>query len=175
MVMGCSGGGKSSLAIRLSKISGLRLIHMDKFYYHPNWMMCNKDDIIKNVLKVIEGDGWVFDGNHSSTHDVRAQKSQMIIWVDIARWRCIYNVILRSWHYRGQTRPDMAEGCNEQLTWDFIKFIWNFKYRGNVKIAKVMDDNKHRLVVFRLKNYVEIDVFVERFENGEFEIDSKTF
>ncbi len=170
MVMGCSGGGKSSLSKKIAKITGLRLIHMDFFYFEPNWIMRDNDMIMQDVLSAIKHDGWVFDGNHSSTQDARAEKSQMIIWVDIPRWRCLLNVVMRTWKYRGRARPDMADGCNERLTWDFIKFIWGFKHRGNVKIAKLIEDHQMAKFTFRLKSYAEVNALVARFENGDFNV-----
>ncbi|MBL1240949.1 MAG: AAA family ATPase [OCS116 cluster bacterium] len=161
MVMGCAGAGKSALARRIAEITSLRLIHMDPFYYKPNWVVREAEEVKTLALKAIEVDGWVFDGNHSETHEIRAEKSEIIIWVDIPRWRCFYNVFLRFRKFRGQTRPDMADGCEERVTWGFIKFIWSFNQRS-WKIVKLLEDNKHKKQVYRFKNYAEIDAFVEK-------------
>ena len=160
MVMGCSGAGKSDLARRIAEITGLRLIHMDYFYYEPNWALRDNDDIIRSVVESIAEDGWVFDGNHSTTYDLRAEKSDMIIWVKIPRWRCLFNVCYRAWRYRGKTRPDMADGCIERVNWDFIKFIWSFDKRSG-GMAKLLADNRDKKRVFELTNYTEVEAFVE--------------
>lgn len=149
------------MARRIAKITNLRLIHMDYFYYHPNWELRDNDDIIQSVVESIAEDGWVFDGNHSSTYELRAKNAEMIIWVRIPRWRCILNVCHRAWQFRGKTRPDMADGCIERLNWGFIKFIWNFDKRS-AKIAKLLADNKNLKRTYELFSYAEIEVFVEK-------------
>lgn len=161
MVMGCAGAGKSDLAKRIAEITGLRLIHMDPFYYKPNWLLREAEDVKALALAAIKIDGWVFDGNHSETHEIRAEKSEIIIWVDIPRWRCFYNVFYRAWKYRGKTRPDMADDCIERVDWNFIKFIWNFKKRSG-KIGKLLADNRDKKQVYRFKDYAEINAFVEK-------------
>lgn len=159
--MGCAGAGKSYLAKQIAEITGLRLIHMDPFYYKSNWVQRDANEVKALALEAIEVDGWVFDGNHSETHKIRAEKSEIIIWVDIARWRCFYNVFYRAWKYRGKTRPDMAADCVERVDWGFIKFIWNFNKRS-WKITKLLEDNKEKKQVYRFRNYAEINAFVEK-------------
>lgn len=159
--MGNSGSGKSNLARRMVEITKLRLIHMDYFYYEPNWVLRDVDDVVALVTDAIKDDGWVFDGNHSTTHKLRAKKSEIMIWVDIPRWRCIYNVLMRAWKYRGQTRPDMSPECPERMTWDFIKFVWSFNSRGYIKITKLFTDYKDQKRIYHLKSYAEVDAFVE--------------
>lgn len=159
MVLGCSGAGKSALAGRVAEITGLRLIHMDYFYYEPNWTVRNDDDITASVVEAIAEDGWVFDGNHASTFDLRAEKSDMIIWVRIPRWRCLFNVCYRAWRYRGETRPDMAYGCDERVTWNHIKFIWNFNKRSG-GMVKLLADNEEKKQTYILTDYAQIEAFV---------------
>ena len=36
-------------------------------------------------------------------------------------------VARRQIRYRNRTRPDMAPGCPERLTWFFLKYIWNYR------------------------------------------------
>ncbi len=161
MVLGCSGGGKSTLARRLSEVTGLRCIHMDLIYWKPNWVERDRETVMNMVIEQIKPDGWVFDGNHSSSYDLRLSNTHIVIWVDIPRWRCLLNVCFRVIQYRGRTRPDMTIGCPEKVDWAFLKFIWDFKNRGNVKIATMLERVKDRKRIYHLKNYAEIDAFVE--------------
>lgn len=160
MVLGCSGAGKSVLARRVAEITGLRLIHMDYFYFEPNWTVRNEDDIVARVVESIAEDGWVFDGNHAETFDLRAEKSDVIIWVNIPRWRCLFNALCRTWRYRGETRPDMADDCPERMNWNHVKFIWNFKKRSGAMV-KLIADNEHKKQIFILTNYRQVEDFVE--------------
>lgn len=162
MVLGCGGAGKSTLARHLSEVMELRCIHMDLIYWMPNWVQRDRETVMRMVEEQIKLDGWVFDGNNSSTYDLRLAKAEIVIWVDIPRWRCLLNVCFRALKYRGQTRPDMTLGCNERVEWEFLKLIWNFKHRGKVNIANMLERIKDQKQIYHLKNYAEIDAFVEK-------------
>ena len=161
MVLGCSGGGKSTLANALASITGLRAVHMDLMFWKPNWVERSKPEIMQMVLNELKHDGWVFDGNHSSTHAHRLEHADMIIWVDIARWRCLFNIFLRLWKYRGRHRPSITEGCHERVEWDFLKYIWDFNKVRGPKIAKLLEQVKDSKQTVRLRNYAEMNVFIE--------------
>lgn len=161
MVMGCSGGGKSTLTQTLAQITGLRAIHIDFFFWKPNWVERSKPEVMELVLNELKTDGWVFDGNHSSSHAARLEHADMIIWVDISRWRCIFNVIMRLWAYRGSHRPTITEGCNERIEWEFLKYIWNFNRVRGPKIAKLFETVKDSKQTIRLRNYADVNAFVE--------------
>jgi hypothetical protein len=62
-------------------------------------------------------------------------------------------------HHRG-TRPDMTPGCNERLTWEFIRWIWEYprtqRPRVLARLAALRPDQ--RAVVLRSTG--EIDDFL---------------
>jgi adenylate kinase family enzyme len=43
IIIGSSGGGKSTLARQLGDITGLPVIHLDKVFWNPNWVETPKD------------------------------------------------------------------------------------------------------------------------------------
>ena len=166
MVLGCSGGGKSTLAAKLAAILKLRPGHIDLIYWLPNWVERDKKTGTEMILAEIKADGWVFDGNSRTSYEARVAKSDMIVWVDIARWRCIYNVCYRVLKYRGKTRPDMADGCAEKVDFEFLHYIWTFKYQRGKAIAALLEKYKHEKQTIRLTNYAEINAFVEKMKQN---------
>ena len=53
LVIGSGGAGKSTFARRLSKKTGLEVIHLDQLYWKPNWVETPKDEwqeIVKEII-----------------------------------------------------------------------------------------------------------------------------
>ena len=55
LIIGSSGAGKSTLARSLSEKTGLKIIHLDKIYWKPNWIEPEKDEWKETLEKVMRG------------------------------------------------------------------------------------------------------------------------
>ena len=72
----------------------------------------------------------------------------------------LYRVLKRFFLYRGRTRLDMADGCNEKIDIEFISWIWNYQKRNRPRILEEMEHFvEKRLVILRSKR--EIDLFLQ--------------
>jgi hypothetical protein len=61
--------------------------------------------------------------------------------------------------HRGETRPDLGEGCPEKIDLDFLKWIWNYPQNVKPKIASVLDQHSDKRVVW-LRSSTEVDTFL---------------
>ena len=66
------------------------------------------------------------DGNYGGTMDLRLAAADTILFLDLLRGTCLVRVVLRQVRDQNRTRPDMAVGCPERLTWFFLKYISNY-------------------------------------------------
>ena len=124
--MGSGGAGKSTFAARLAARLGLPLIHLDTCYWRAGWVPTPDDEWARRVNELVKGDEWVMDGNYGGTLDARIAACDTIIFLDLPRLVCIWRVVRRWWRHRGRSRPDMTPGCNEQLTLEFLRWIWTY-------------------------------------------------
>ncbi|WP_414901334.1 AAA family ATPase [Rhizobium cremeum] len=129
MVVGCSGGGKSTLSQKLAAHFGLLYISMDKeFFWLPGWIGRPRQEQRAMIAQAAEGDRWIMDGSNPSSFDLRVPRSDLIIWVRMPRRLSLWGVMARALKTYGRTRPDMAPGCPERLPdREFIRYIWNFE------------------------------------------------
>lgn len=129
MVVGCSGGGKSTLSQKLAAHFGLRYISMDKeFFWLPGWIGRPRDDQRALIEQVVAGERWIMDGSNPSSFDLRVPRSDLVIWVRMPRLLSLWGVTTRALKTYGRTRPDMAPGCPERLPdREFIRYIWDFE------------------------------------------------
>lgn len=124
LIQGSSGAGKSTFSRELSEILGISVIHMDQHYWQPNWTKPEPTDWYNRQLKMYEKEKWIIEGGaYKKTLPHRVKASDFIIYLDFNRFFCFYRCIKRYFHYRGRTRPDLAEGCNEKVDFSFAKWI----------------------------------------------------
>jgi len=51
--------------------------------------------------------------------------------------------------YRGQSRPELAPGCNEKIDWEFLKWIWNYPRDVKPRFMEVLDQSETRVIILR--------------------------
>ncbi len=128
LVVGCSGGGKTTLSRSLGKQLSLPHISMDRdFYWLPGWVKRPKLEERQLIAAAVAERKWLMDGTGSSTFDIRMPRTDVVVWVRLPRWSCLLDVTTRWLRWRGQPRPEMAPGCPEKLDLEFLRFIWNFE------------------------------------------------
>ena len=126
VVVGSGGSGKSTLAAALARRLGLPLVHLDALYWHAGWRPTPADEWIERVRELVAAPRWVMDGNYGGTLDMRLERCDTVIFLDMPRWLCLWRVVERQLRYLGRTRPDMAPGCRERLSWEFVTWIWGY-------------------------------------------------
>lgn len=126
-IIGGGGAGKSTLARALGERLGLPVTHLDTEFWQPGWVMTPRDEQTTRQRLMVARPTWVIDGNYGGTMEIRLTAADTIIYLDFPRRLCLYRIIKRRLQYAGKTRPDMAAGCPERLTWDFILWVWNYR------------------------------------------------
>lgn len=164
MIVGCAGSGKSTLARQLSSITGSRVVYLDHFYWAPGWVLRDIKEVHALIAKGLQQDGWICDGNNSSSFALRVPKADMLIWMDLPRSTCIWRVLKRITEHRGKQRPDLPPGCVDRFNWDFLKWVWNFHKNSRPKLEKLYQETEGKLERVHLKTQAEVDEFVTEFK-----------
>jgi adenylate kinase family enzyme len=160
LIIGSSGSGKSTFALRLSQMTGLEVIHLDRLFWHPNWVDTPDEEWQKKVEDILEGDSWIIDGNYRGTMEMRLKKCDTVIFLDLPRTTCVYRILKRVVFYRKGNRPDMAEGCDERFDWEFIKWVWNYPARSKPRVEALLERFKDEKKIIRLTSKKEIESFL---------------
>jgi adenylate kinase family enzyme len=160
LVIGPGGAGKSTLSNQLGKLLDVEVLHLDKFYWHPGWVETAKAEWLVTVEELLSRDAWIMDGNYSGTLAVRYKACDTVIFLDTPRLVCLRRVLKRALMYRKQSRPDMAEGCPEKLSWEFFLWIWNYPSRTRPKIVRMLESNPEEKKIIRLRSRSEVNRFL---------------
>jgi adenylate kinase family enzyme len=126
MIIGSGGAGKSTLARQLSERLSLPLVGLDACYWSAGWVPTPPAEWSARVDELSSTDAWVMDGNYGGTLDLRLERCDTVIFLDLPRVVCLWSAIARWIRHRGKSRPDMAEGCPEKIDWEFARWIWNY-------------------------------------------------
>ena len=160
-VLGYSGSGKSTLARKLGEKYGADVLHLDSVHFLPGWVERDREEEQKIVSDFLDShESWVIDGNYKKlSYERRMEEADMIILMLFNRFACLYRVMKRYKKYKGKTRPDAAEGCNEKLDPEFVKWIL---WRGRGKPARdryrqIQKQYAGKVVV--IKNQRQLDNF----------------
>ena len=157
LVIGSGGAGKSTFARRLARCTGLPLIHLDAIYWHPGWVETPREEWALVVEKLVSGDEWIIDGNYGGTFEQRLAACDTVVFFDMPRWLCLWRAVVRRVRYRTEPRPDMREGCPEELTWEFVRWVWTYPRRRRPEILQRLSrpDSGRRVFVLRSASDVE--------------------
>ena len=143
MVIGCPGSGKSTFSRRLSELTGLPLIHLDKEFWNAGWVETPRDEWKQKQESLLAGNTWIVDGNFGGTMDIRIDKADTIILFNLSRLVCLTSYFKRIITHLGKVRADMPDGCPEKLDIKFIRYIWRFPelsgQRNNDRINSCSD------------------------------------
>jgi len=140
VIIGNSGGGKSTLATQLGDVFDVPVYHLDQLFWKPGWVESERDEFDARVLEVTATDRWVIDGNYTRTLQARIDRADLIIYINIARSLAVYRVIRRSLRHRGRTRPDMGDDCPDHIDPAFLAFVWNYPSRRGAEHPQMTEE-----------------------------------
>ena len=153
LVVGCSGGGKSTLSLEIAKRFGLPYISLDRdVFWLPGWVARDRGEQRNIIAGRILEEHWIMDGTNPSSFDIRLPRTDFVIWVRMPRLLCIWGAISRWAKWIGRTRPEMAPGCFEKLDLEFLRFIWTFEEKFSPRVAAGIAEHGPDVPVLQLKS-----------------------
>lgn len=163
-IIGNAGSGKSTLAKKLQTIFNLPVYHLDQYYFKPNWVKPVPEEykIIHDSL--CDKDEWIIEGINLKLLDHRAARADMIIFLDMPRYKCLWGIITRTIGHYGKETPTSAPGCKEKFNKAYlriIKYIWDFDSMYVSKIKDIFDSYANTKQIYILKSRKEIDAFIK--------------
>lgn len=160
LVIGSGGAGKSIFAARLAARTGLPLIHLDALYWKPGWVETPKEEWAATIDALVARDAWVMDGNYGGTMDRRLAACDTVVFLDLPRTVCLLRAARRRIAFHGRSRPDVPEGCNEQLPWKFVRWIWEYPKTRRPGILAKLDALRPDQRAVVLRSPAEVEAFL---------------
>ena len=161
-MLGSGGAGKSTVARAIAAATGLPLVHLDRLYRRPGWRPTPAEEWERVVADVVAGDRWVLDGNDGGTLTPRLAAADTAFFLDVPRTTCLLRVVRRALRHRRVPREDVAPGCPDRLTREFVGWIWAYPARRRPGVlAELEEFGRRGGRVVALRDGGEIAAFVE--------------
>ena len=160
-IIGYSGSGKSTLANFLGQHYNCEVLHLDKIHFTSNWQERTVDEMTDDISKCMLQKDWIIEGNYSTClYEERMREADCIVYFNFNRFNCLYRAFRRYLKYKGQTRPSMAENCNEKFDFEFVKWILlDGRSQKNVtKFKVVVEKYPDKTIV--LKNQKQLNDYI---------------
>ena len=124
IVTGLAGSGKSTLSLALAAKTGLPVIHLDLHFWKPGWVAPSEAEWREKQCGVLSGDAWIADGNYHETLDVRLERADTVVFLDMPWWLCAGHALLRGFRMPGE----LPEGC-DYSAWLRLRDEWRLAVR----------------------------------------------
>lgn len=165
LIIGCAGSGKTTLANKISKILGLPLIHMDRFYWKANWEKVDDIEWQAAVKNLCEQNTWIMDGNYTTTLPQRLTHASSVIYLDTPRWKCLLRAFIRRFKFMyNKNRQDIPEECKDKLNLEFYRWIWNYPTRSRSKTLALI--KSFQGPVIQLQSNHEMRTFLKKLQQS---------
>jgi adenylate kinase family enzyme len=165
LVIGCSGGGKTTFSAKIAACRNLELQSLDRdVRWLPGWVERDRAGQREIIAQLAQRERWVMDGSGASSFDLRLPRTDLVLWVRVPRRIALFGLFKRVVRYYGSVRPAMAEGCPEPLpNRDFLSYIWNFEKRYAPLFIKQIDQHGPTVPVAVLRSHREMDAILQPF------------
>ena len=124
VVTGLAGSGKSTFSLALAAKTGLPVIHLDLHFWRPGWVAPSETEWREKQCGVLAGDAWIADGNYHETLDLRLERADTVVFLDMPWWLCAGRAFLRGFRMPGE----LPEGC-DYSAWLRLRDEWRLAVR----------------------------------------------
>lgn len=153
IVIGCSGGGKSTFSKHLAEITKLPLYNLDRIYWLPDATHLERPEFLKKQKEIMKKDEWIIDGNYRGTVKYRIKESEVVFFFDMPIEVCLEGVLKRD-----KNREDIT--CPLEPDEDLINDIKTYAETAKPKVLKYFEKYPNTKVI-TFKNHKDVDKYIE--------------
>jgi adenylate kinase family enzyme len=165
LVIGCSGGGKTTFSAKIAACRNLEFQSLDRdVRWLPGWVERDRAEQRQIIAQLAQRERWVMDGSGASSFDLRLPQTELVLWVRVPRRVALFGLFKRVLRYYGSVRPAMADGCPEPLPdREFLSYIWNFEKQYAPMFIERINQYGSTVPVVVLRSHREMDAMLQPF------------
>ena len=155
LVAGASGAGKTTLAIRVAHLLGLRHTEIDALFHGPGWVP--RPEFVADVHALVAREAWTTEWLYDDVRELLADRADLLVWLDLPRWFVLAQVTRRTLRRRlrreelwnGNVEPGLLTIFTDPE--HIVRWSWTGHRRLAARIAAVQE-SRPDLPVVRLRS-----------------------
>ena len=160
LVLGCSGSGKSTFAVKLHKQTKLPLYHLDNIWWKADRTHITRDEFDEYLDELVKRDSWIIDGDYSRTYEKRIAVCDTVFFLDYGESVCMNGIACRV----GKERPDMP-WTEDTLDPELVKLVRNYEKEDKPKLMGLFAKYPEKTVI-TFKNREEAEKWISNREGS---------
>ena len=143
-LIGLPGSGKSTFAVKLGRVLGIPVHHLDRHMFERGGKKRDKQEFIEIQKALLAEEAWVVEGCSFSTFEMRFAKADVLIYFHFPRPVCFLRLFKRLFQYESDF------GGLRAVTWEILKYTWNFDKEKRARIEELRKKYPHtEFLIFR--------------------------
>jgi adenylate kinase family enzyme len=164
-IIGNGGGGKTTLARKLSDRLALPLHIVDSVQFLPGMKRRDLEETRAVLDSWVCESSWIIDGyGPMDSIEKRFRASDAILFVDFPLWRHYFWATKRQVRALWETRSELPEGCSEAgWTTELFRILWRVHRQMNPELKEVLAKNQLNDKVVWVRNLKQWNEIAESF------------
>ncbi len=130
VVIGPLGAGKSTLALKIGRLLGIPVHHLDWLYWGDSWTPTPPAEWQALLDRIVAGESWIIDGNFTSSLPQRLAAADIVIYLDISPLTSTIRATRRRMLHRWRPAPGVPGGPRPMFDAQLFRWIWTFPRRN---------------------------------------------
>jgi adenylate kinase family enzyme len=156
-----AGSGKSTFSLALAAKTGLPVIHLDVHFWKPAWVAPSDAEWREKQSGVLAGKAWIAEGNYYETLDLRLDRADTVVFLDLPWWLCAGRAFLRGF----RMPSELPAGC-EYSPWLRARDEWRLVFR--IWRGRRSEPEREREIISRHGQHAALHVLRSKRAVGEF-------
>ncbi|HMG64940.1 MAG TPA: hypothetical protein VK599_18500 [Streptosporangiaceae bacterium] len=173
IVTGLARSGKSTFSLALAARTGLPVIHLDLRFWKPGWVSPSETEWREKQRGVLAGNAWIADGNYHETLDLRLERADTVVFLDLPWWLCAGRSFLRGFRMPGE----LPEGCDYSAwlrlhdKWRLAVRIWRKRRSEPERENEIIAQHGQHVTLHVLRSKRAVREFLDGLDAGHVEAD----
>jgi adenylate kinase family enzyme len=174
-VVGCIGAGKSTVATQLGAVTGLPVLHLDRYWWQDGrYRITGVRSVAEHTMsaqafrelqhRLAAENAWIIDGGYIADLDTRLTRADTVVFLDLPRRVCLWRLVRR----HGKHRADYPAHVQEGLGWLLALIRWVMSYPSQKRPA-IEEAFAHycgpSTEIVRLQSRAQVDKFLRHWSN----------
>jgi hypothetical protein len=126
VLIGPLAAGKSTLAVKLGRLLGIPVHHLDWLYWGDTWTPTPPAEWQALLDRIVAGESWIIDGNFTSSLPQRLAAADTVIYLDMPPLTSAIRATRRRILHRWRRAPGTPGGARPMFNAQLFRWISAF-------------------------------------------------